>query len=95
MHLADKMRQLIPILRKEGVNEVCLPDIKPECESEWSEKYAIVQDAYADPDYHFYSDTAAAEFRYDLEQFVKNFFGPGVTVKFYQCHEIEVIANGA
>jgi hypothetical protein len=73
MNVAEKMRELIKILRK-GINDVPLPDVKAECEEDWCDGYAIIQDVYCDiydAGHYFDSDT----FECDLKKTICDHFG--------------------
>jgi len=92
MNIATKAHELREVLSKEGVNGVRLEDIKPECEEDWSEDYAILGDAYPDPDKEFYNEFAAADFRWDLQNFIEKFFEEKAEIKIYPtCNEIEIM----
>lgn len=91
MNVAETMRKVLPELNK-GLDGIRL-HLKPECEEEWNEGYAIVQGLYymrpgemgeAGGDY--FDDY---RFRDDYEEKVRSMF-PGINVKFYwQSQEIE------
>lgn len=89
VNIAERMRELIPLLRA-GINGIEIPDVSPECEDEWSEDYAIVQDAYPDTwDQGDYFD--GSRFYADYKEFVRDHFAedPSVIVEFHGSDEIE------
>lgn len=72
MNVAEKMRELLPILRA-GVNGIGCPEVRPECEDQWSENYAIVQTFYWDtPLDNDYFDEP--RFRFDTENVIREHF---------------------
>lgn len=88
MNIAERMRQVLPKLRK--FNDVELPDIKPECKDDWSEGYAIVQDVYIDHGFDESEYFDADRFWSEYQAMVKGLF-PGMTVQFHmRSQEIEV-----
>lgn len=93
MNIANKMRDLMEVLRKEGVNGVRTPAILAECEDAWNEGYAIAYRVYPDETYEFYGDSES-DWMDDVERFVKGYFGPTVAVNFrWRSQEIEAIAK--
>lgn len=88
--IGQRMRELIAVLRKGGVNGVRMPDVRPECEAGWTQSYALIRDVYPDITHEFYGDSEI-QYRSDVEEFVRNFFAPSVIVKFFwRSQEIEV-----
>lgn len=87
MNIADTMRKSLEKL-KAGLDDIEFPGIKPECEEEWNEDYAIVYNVYYDyPESNYFDHD---RFRQDYENMVKGIF-PDCKVKFYwQAQEIEV-----
>lgn len=103
MNIADRMRELVAILHKEGVNDVKFPDAKPESEDGWHKNYAIIQDVYYDD---FGWDDGArnyfdgAELISDLKQLTREHFADDLSVEVHfhgeggmGVSEIEVYRN--
>jgi tRNA(Ile)-lysidine synthase TilS/MesJ len=87
MNIAETMRNSLKKL-KAGLDDIEFPEIRPECEEEWDENYAVVQNVYYDYPESDYFDHD--RFRQDYENMVKEIF-PNCKVKFYwQSQEIEV-----
>lgn len=54
MNIAETMRNSLKKLRA-GLGDIEFPEIRPECEEEWNEDYAIVQNVYYDyPDSNYF-----------------------------------------
>jgi len=72
MNIAERMRTLIPKL-KTGINGIGCPEVRPECESEWSDTYAILQTFYWDTplDSDYFDED---RFRADTEKLIKDHF---------------------
>ena len=87
MNIAAIMTDALPDLN-EGLDGIRF-NLKPECEEEWNEGYAIVQGLYYDNwDQSEYFDDD--RFKQDFEKKVKSYFH-GCDVKFYwRSQEIEV-----
>lgn len=73
MHIGERMKELIPLLRA-GVNDVRMPDVRPECEGEWGPDYAIVRDVYHERDDDYFDADA---FWADVRELVLNHFRAG------------------
>jgi len=84
------MKELIQILRRQGINGIRFPDVKTKCEEQWNEGYAIVKCVYPDPLYEFCNDATVADNRDDVEKFVEDFFGNVLVAVHWQRGEIEV-----
>lgn len=88
--VAETMRRKLPYFR-EGVGGIRLSGLKPECETDWNERYAIVDGLYysrGDFDEIEYFDDD--KFQADVEDMVRREF-PGCNVRFYwRSQEIEV-----
>lgn len=72
MNIADKMRELIPVL-KAGVGGIGCPEVRPECEADWNGNYAIIQTFYWDTplDNDYFDDD---RFRADTEKVIRDHF---------------------
>lgn len=72
MNIAERMRELLPKL-KAGVNGIGCPEVRPECEGDWNEHYALLQTFYWDmPLDNDYFDED--RFRADTEKLIKDHF---------------------
>lgn len=75
--IAERMRSLIPLL-KAGINGISFKEVRPSCEDEWGDDYAIVCDAYHDEDTFYFDEDA---FMSDLRELLaKHFTSPGEVV---------------
>jgi hypothetical protein len=79
MNIANRMRELLTEIKSgkhESFNGNTIPDVEPECEDDWSEDYAIIQNVYwifdLSPEVEQYFD--GPQFRYDFEMYLKSFF---------------------
>lgn len=70
--IGKKMRELIDILRQQGLNGVDIPGVRSECEDKWSPHYAIVCNLYWDYDDKPYFNED--QFKQDLQEMVKKHF---------------------
>jgi hypothetical protein len=87
INVAETMRKILPELKK-GFDGVTFNELRPECEDQWNEGYAILEGLhyYAEGEY-FDHDRLKADF----EKKVRDHF-PGCTITFYWngAQEIEV-----
>lgn len=90
INVAERMREVMPELKK-GVGDFRFPEIRPQCEEMWSEKYATILGVYYD-DFHVldcdYIDYD--RIRFDFEEKAKSLFpGCKVTIR-WRCQEMEI-----
>jgi hypothetical protein len=96
--IASRTRELVELLRTEGIGGVRLSDVEIECEEDWSADYAIICELHGDFDAleadHDYVDHS--EFYWDVQQFIEKHFASDPTVRLtwhgfpYGCQELEV-----
>jgi len=96
MNIAEKTQELIPILRKEGVNGLLFPEVKRACVDDWSENYASLGNVFFYPP--LYDESEYLSFNevkvwYDLQQMLAAHY-PGAAVLEWNDDTVDTIPAG-